>query len=307
MFQLSIIDAIFIQFALVIVIFGNLLHLLEPYVPVCIRQGFRYGKFGYNGNACAWVSWIEIPKSYFKHFYISSTFCSFFALCIAMYVYCFNGVTPEWFLGFLNFWCCSERVATVSRTSTFFALLLLYLQCLRRLYETHCIQVFSPMGKMNISHYIVGHFHYFGAVLAILSRASGFTKYDLERNTTTAIDVTFNIAIAGLFLYAWINQFRANITLANLRKDKNSGCVVTHKHVVPNGGWFEVVSSPHMFFEVLMYISLGIILHNNLSWWFVMAWVLSNQTSSGVFAHQWYKEKFNDYPKVRKAIYPYVL
>lgn len=194
MFQLSIIDAIFIQFALVIVIFGNLLHLLEPYVPVCIRQGFRYGKFGYNGNACAWVSWIEIPKSYFKHFYISSTFCSFFALCIAMYVYCFNGVTPEWFLGFLNFWCCSERVATgkiiyilklgfidlnfilVSRTSTFFALLLLYLQCLRRLYETHCIQVFSPMGKMNISHYIVGHFHYFGAVLAILSRASGFTK-----------------------------------------------------------------------------------------------------------------------------------
>lgn len=112
MLQLSIIDVIFIQFALVIVVFGNLLNLLESYVPVCIRQGFRYGKFGYSGKACEWVSWLEMPKSYFKHFYVSSTFFSFVAVCIAMYVYCFNGVTPDWFLVFLNFWCGSERVAT---------------------------------------------------------------------------------------------------------------------------------------------------------------------------------------------------
>lgn len=47
--------------------------------------------------------------------------------------------------------------------------------------------------------------------------------------------------------------------------------------MVPKGGWFEVVSSPHMLFEVTMYVSLGAILYNNISWWFVMAWVLSNQ------------------------------
>lgn len=46
---------------------------------------------------------------------------------------------------------------------------------------------------------------------------------DLPETTANANEVTYNIIVASLFLFAWINQFRANITLANLRKDKKSG------------------------------------------------------------------------------------
>nr|CAD7462291.1 unnamed protein product [Timema tahoe] len=62
-----------------------------------------------------------------------------------------------------------------------------------------------------------------------------------------------------------------------LRLDYRGGKIVTHRHGIPHGGWFELVSSPHLLAEVIMYLALTIILWGAHTWPFVFLWVLSNQ------------------------------
>lgn len=104
--------------------------------------------------------------------------------------------------------------------ATFFAVLLLFVQCIRRFYETHFLQVFSSTSKIHLTHYVVGYFHYFGAFLAILSQAEGFVGQAKLTPTIWTEDIgSFQWIAAGIFMYAWYHQFMSNLILANLRKN----------------------------------------------------------------------------------------
>lgn len=111
-------------------------------------------------------------------------------------------------------------------TTTFIAVLLLFIQCVRRFYETHFIQIFATTSKINITHYIVGYFHYFGAFLAIFSQASGFVKQPILTGPPHPILHSIEcgyiqwLAI-GIFVYAWYQQFISNLILVNLRKNES--------------------------------------------------------------------------------------
>ncbi|XP_031634805.1 polyprenol reductase-like [Contarinia nasturtii] len=109
-----------------------------------------------------------------------------------------------------------------------------------------------------------------------------------------------------VFFLGWYQQLRANLMLANLRKNR-SGDVITEKHLMPQGGFFDFVSSPHMFFEVLMYTALTVILIGNTSWIWVFLWVIGNQIETAWLTHKWYLETFKNYPKNRRAIIPQIL
>lgn len=65
--------------------------------------------------------------------------------------------------------------------------------------------------------------------------------------------------------------------LVNLRKDSKTGQVAAEKHLLPSGGFFNFVSSPHMFFEIMMYVVLLGLLWPSFTWKLVVVWVLSNQ------------------------------
>lgn len=87
-----------------------------------------------------------------------------------------------------------------------------------------------------------------------------------------------------------------------------SGTVVNYKHLIPTGQYFELVSAPHMFFEILMYIALQLLLLGNTSWIYVVLWVGSNQVENAWLTHKWYLETFDHYDKLnRRAIIPYLL
>lgn len=86
------------------------------------------------------------------------------------------------------------------------------------------------------------------------------------------------IVAVMLFLYSWLQQYLSNLTLVNLRKSKD-GKVVTEDHLMPQGGWFEDVSSPHMLFEVLMYVALMLLMPYSVTMRYAALWVLSNQVS----------------------------
>lgn len=92
----------------------------------------------------------------------------------------------------------------------------------------------------------------------------------------------------------------------NLRKGKGGG-VITETHLMPKGGLFKYVSSPHMTCEVAMYLALYVLLHQNTSFIYCFAWVFSNQLSNALLVHRWYKDTFSDYPKDRKAFIPFLI
>lgn len=104
------------------------------------------------------------------------------------------------------------------------ATFLLTLQCARRFYETQYIQVFSKQAKINFTHYLVGYLHYFGAFLAIISRAPGFVHNPNPEDLTYInfdMIVPRNLSMMSVFLLAWFQQLRANLMLANLRKNRS--------------------------------------------------------------------------------------
>lgn len=70
------------------------------------------------------------------------------------------------------------------------AVILLSVQCTRRLYDTHFVSVFGKNSRMDLSHYILGLIHYIGAYLAVLSEASMFTN---EGTTNEVILCTYYI------------------------------------------------------------------------------------------------------------------
>lgn len=63
----------------------------------------------------------------------------------------------------------------------------------------------------------------------------------------------------------------------NLRKDSKTGKIHSEQHLLPRGGLFEMVSSPHMFFEIQMYVAIMGILPQSLTWKLIVIWVTGNQ------------------------------
>lgn len=58
------------------------------------------------------------------------------------------------------------------------------------------------------------------------------------------------------------------------------------KHSIPTGDWFDVVSSPHLLAEILMYICLTVLLWPNSCWLLILYWVLANQVDQQVIKHR---------------------
>ncbi|XP_040982972.1 polyprenol reductase isoform X2 [Aquila chrysaetos chrysaetos] len=87
----------------------------------------------------------------------------------------------------------------------------------------------------------------------------------------------------------------------------SNGKVVSLSHSVPFGDWFERVSCPHYFAELLIYVSMAIMLgFHNVTWWCVVMYVLFNQALAAVLCHEFYQKNFSSYPKHRKAFIPFV-
>lgn len=95
-----------------IIIFGLLLNLFEKYLPTAVIQTIRYGKFAYKGEKDQLITKLEVPKEYFKHFYVFSTAYSSLVLIVMINIYVFGASVPLGFVQLLDF------TVGVSRQST---------------------------------------------------------------------------------------------------------------------------------------------------------------------------------------------
>ena len=108
---MNLINFLFINLTFVIVVLGLLVSLLEPYIPNFIKQSVRYGKHAHKGQQDQMVRKIEVPKSWFSHFYVFAMLWSWGFLYLAVDLYFLGGKSSELLLKYLDFSCGNNRKA----------------------------------------------------------------------------------------------------------------------------------------------------------------------------------------------------
>lgn len=108
--------------------------------------------------------------------------------------------------------------------------------------------------------------------------------------------------IVGLVVFAagfYINN-KSDTMLINLRQPNETG------YKIPKGFLFDRISCPNLFGEMLEWFGFALMLWNLAGVSFLI-WTVSNLLPRALHHHKWYKEKFADYPKERKAVFPFLL
>ncbi len=92
------------------------------------------------------------------------------------------------------------------------------------------------------------------------------------------------IAGVGVFVWAQYHQWQCHRILARLRATG---------YGIPTGGWFEGLTMPHYWAEVLIYVSVVLVQPRHaLCGWLMMVWVASNLSISATRSHEWYQHTF---------------
>ncbi len=108
------------------------------------------------------------------------------------------------------------------------------------------------------------------------------------------------LAGAGVFLIGMAINLHADTVLIHLRKPGETG------YKIPQGGLYRWLSCPNYFGEIVEWCG-----------WALMTWSLAgaafaiytaaNVGPRALTNHRWYREKFDDYPKERRAVIPFLL
>lgn len=273
----------------------------RSWLPAAVARTYAYGKITGGGRPSGVLS---VPKRWYRHFYWFAAALSGAACLVLLDAYT-AGRSP-WPAGAA--WCGRRAWAPIrhgrpsySAAAASAAALMLALQCARRAYETHRVNVFSD-AAVGLWYYASGYAHYAGAVATVMAEAPAAAG---PRFFAGPADACRLAVAAALFAWAYREQWRANVALAAARK--RDGRVVTLEHRVVDGGLFRLVSSPQMFAEMVVYGALYVALWGGTGWKYVVAFVWGNQLLIGLATHRWYRDRFRNYPPRRKAIIPYLL
>ncbi|XP_043467070.1 polyprenol reductase-like [Leptopilina heterotoma] len=267
-----------------------------------LRQTVCYGKLVDNASNL-FISRLEVPKRWFRHFYIFAAPLSMFALYLVTNKYFYNKEIPNYIFDILDLSLGKQRETSVPPANTIFALILLTGHLTKRLYETQSVNVFSD-AKINIAHYLITFLHYSSLMIIILGESEGIVK-DSEVNWENSLQL--KDWFAGLiFILMTYEQLKTNQILSNLRKNEN-GIVVTKEYKIPQGRLFNYISSPLQLTEIAVYGALQIILSDSSSYLFIYLWIVENQFLCAFLSHQWNKKNFKNYPQSRKIIIPFLL
>lgn len=184
----------------------------------------------------------------------------------------------------------------VSAENVTLAIVILNIQCWKRVYETCFINVFGDQ-KMSLGVYFIGFIHYAGVFLCIVGESKGFIrgmfskiyKHILLSQFTYIAFITdsytslllYKLTITELIctlicLWSSYVQLKSNFILAGLRKNED-GEIVTKEHKIPFGGLFKYITNPLQFTEIIIYIMLSVILWQASTFHYITIWVITNQ------------------------------
>jgi hypothetical protein len=120
-------------------------------------------------------------------------------------------------------------------------------------------------------------------------------NYSDEYFTSPAFIIGLIVFVSGVF----INVKSDNILIA-LRKPGETG------YKTPKGFLFELISCPNLFGEIIEWFGFAFMIGTMPAWSFAI-WTFVNLVPRTLDHHRWYKQNFPNYPKVRKAVFPFIL
>ncbi|MBN2699318.1 MAG: DUF1295 domain-containing protein [Bacteroidales bacterium] len=126
-----------------------------------------------------------------------------------------------------------------------------------------------------------------------------FSAFSREYTLEWLVDARFIIGIivfgSGVFINWWSDQL-----LLDLRKGGRRG------YFIPRKGLFKWVSCPNFLGEIIEWTGFAIMTWSPAALAFAL-WTFFNLAPRALAHHRWYRSTFDDYPKKRKALVPFVL
>jgi len=120
------------------------------------------------------------------------------------------------------------------------------------------------------------------------------TNYTVEWFSTWQFILGFVLFVLGF----WINQY-SDYLLIKLRNPGETN------YKIPHGFLFKYISSPNFFGEILEWLGFALLTWCLPSFAFLL-WTIANLVPRAIANHKWYHNKFENYPKDRKAIIPFI-
>jgi 3-oxo-5-alpha-steroid 4-dehydrogenase 1 len=113
--------------------------------------------------------------------------------------------------------------------------------------------------------------------------------------------------IIGILIYytGFVLNLQSDHILRNLRS-KDPTATREERYKIPRGGLFKFVSCPQYLTELIAWTGFAL-----MTWspggLFILGISAANLIPRAIETHRWYKGHFEDYPKERKALFPFLL
>ena len=102
-----------------------------------------------------------------------------------------------------------------------------------------------------------------------------------------------------IFFFGVIINIKSDNILLKIKDQYN-------EYKIPNGFLYKYISCPNYLGEILEWLGFYIMTMSLPALTFLI-WTISNLLPRALATHRWYNNTFNDYPKRRKAIIPFIL
>jgi 3-oxo-5-alpha-steroid 4-dehydrogenase 1 len=132
--------------------------------------------------------------------------------------------------------------------------------------------------------------------------ANGFNVLNATGNAAALTDRPFDPAFFGgllLFGLGFGLNLHSDHVLRSLRAPGESG------YRIPRGGGFSYVSAPNYLGEILEWVGFALAAQTLAAWAFA-AFTFANLAPRALSNHRWYRERFPDYPRNRRALVPFL-
>ncbi|KAI9474677.1 3-oxo-5a-steroid 4- dehydrogenase [Coemansia sp. RSA 989] len=171
---------------------------------------------------------------------------------------------------------------------------------IKRELETAFVHRFSN-GTMPLLNLFKnsGHYH----ILSGLNLAYWLYSPATAKGTLQAAKLgnpSMLLLYSGIFLFAEVSNLITHITLRNLRPPG------TRIRRIPTGYGFNLVSVPNYFFEIIAWTAFTCMTRSLAALLFLVV-ATAQMYVWAVKKHKQYKREFPDYPKSRKALFPFIL
>ena len=122
-----------------------------------------------------------------------------------------------------------------------------------------------------------------------------FTKYSDDWLTSPAFIIGLSVFLFGMFI-----NIKSDYIINSMKRDKGPG------YHIPDQFLYKYLSAPNYFGEIIEWLGWAILTFS-ISGFVFLIWVIANLFPRAIAHHKWYIDKFDNYPKERKAIIPGII